>query len=273
MDVDPVDLLVFGPHPDDLEIGMGGTIAKHADLGTRVGLCDLTLGEMGSNGTVEERLAEADAARDVLGAVWRVNLRWPDRGISGPDHVRSAVELIRRARPRTIAVPHGVDRHPDHVAASQVLTEAAFSSGLRRFEPSLGHAWKAPRVCGYFINDSAPASFVIDVSDVYDRKRRALACYASQFRQPERDAVPTRLTSPRFQQLIESRDAQFGALSGVAFAEGFIVRDPIVLPTLFLEKTESEGAPRPSHRSGAGPGAPASDGVRGFRGTKSPGQE
>jgi bacillithiol biosynthesis deacetylase BshB1 len=257
MDVDPVDLLVFGPHPDDLEIGMGGTIAKHADLGTRVGLCDLTLGEMGSNGTVEERLAEADAARDVLGAVWRVNLRWPDRGIGGPDHVRSAVELIRRARPRTIAVPHGVDRHPDHVAASQVLTEAAFSSGLRRFEPSLGHAWKAPRVCGYFINDSAPASFVIDVSDVYDRKRRALACYASQFRQPERDAVPTRLTSPRFQQLIESRDAQFGALSGVAFAEGFIVRDPIVLPTLFLEKTESEGAPRPSHRSGAGPGAPA----------------
>ncbi|HEX4568169.1 MAG TPA: bacillithiol biosynthesis deacetylase BshB1 [Vicinamibacterales bacterium] len=257
--MDCVDLLVFGPHPDDLEIGMGGTIARHVDRGVRVGLCDLTAGEMGSNGTVEERLAEADAARDVLGAAWRVNLRWPDRGIGGRGHVRSAVELIRRARPRTIAIPPAIDRHPDHVAASQVLTEAAFSSGLRRFEPSLGDAWKASRVCYYFINDSAPAAFVIDVSDVYDRKRRALACYVSQFRPPDRDAVHTRLTSPRFQQLIESRDMQFGALSGVTFAEGFIVRDPIVLQTLLLEETESERAERSRRRSGAEPGSPASE--------------
>jgi bacillithiol biosynthesis deacetylase BshB1 len=243
-DLAPVDLLVFGPHPDDLEIGMGGTIARHVDRGVRVGLCDLTAGEMGSNGTVEERLAEADAARDVLGAAWRVNLRWPDRGIGGAGQVTSAVELIRRARPRTIAIPHAIDRHPDHVAASQLLAEAAFSSGLRRFEPSLGDAWKPSRVCHYFINDSAPVSFVIDVSDVYDRKRRALACYVSQFRPPDVDAVQTRLSSPRFQQLIESRDAQFGALSGVAFAEGFIVRDPVVLPTLFLEDATSVRGPR-----------------------------
>jgi len=243
-DVTRVDLLVFGPHPDDLEIGMGGTIARHVDRGVRVGLCDLTAGEMGSNGTVEERLAEADAARDVLGAAWRVNLRWPDRRIGGAGQVTNAVELIRRARPRTIAIPHAVDRHPDHVAASQVLTEAAFSSGLRRCEPALGDAWKASRVCYYFINDSAPASFVIDVSDVYDRKRRALACYRSQFRPPDMDAVHTRLTSPRFQQLIESRDAHFGALSGVPFAEGFIVRDPVVLPTLFLDEAGSERGPR-----------------------------
>ena len=217
---------------------MGGTVAHHADRGIRVGLCDLTAGEMGSNGTVDERLAEADAARDVLRAAWRVNLRWPDRGIGGPDHVRTAVSLIRRARPRTVAIPYGSDRHPDHVAASHVLTEAAFSSGLRRFEPSI-EAWKPTRVCYYFINDSAPVSFVVDVSSVYERKRRALACYVSQFRPPESDAVPTRLTSPRFQQLIESRDAQFGALSGVAFAEGFIVRDPIMLPDLILESARS----------------------------------
>lgn len=237
--VTPVEVLAFGPHPDDLEIGMGGTIARHVDRGAAVGLCDLTAGEMGSNGTVDERLAEADAARDVLGAAWRVNLRWPDRGIGGSGQVKSAVELIRRARPRAIAIPYGVDRHPDHVAASQVLTEAAFSSGLRRFEPSLGAAWKASRVCYYFINDSAPPSFVVDVSEVYERKRRALGCYVSQFRPPEADAVRTRLTSPRFQQLIESRDAQFGAVSGVAFAEGFIVREPLVLPDLFLEPARS----------------------------------
>jgi bacillithiol biosynthesis deacetylase BshB1 len=226
-----VDLLVFGPHPDDIEIGLGGCVATHVDLGFRVGLCDLTAGEMGSNGTVEERLAEADAARDVLGAAWRVNLRWKDRGIGGPEHVSSAVALIRRARPRSVAIPYWSDRHPDHIAASRVLTEAVFNSGLRRFEPAI-EAWKPARVCYYFINDSAEPSFVIDVSRAYDRKRRALACYVSQFAPTADGAVGTRLTSPRFRQLVESRDAQFGALAGVAFAEGLVVREPVVLPTL-----------------------------------------
>ena len=233
--VTPVDLLVFGPHPDDIEIGCGGAVAAHVDLGARVGLCDLTAGEMGSNGTVEERLSEADAARDVLGAAWRVNLRWPDRAIGGLDQVRSAVRLIREARPRTILVPYWSDRHPDHVASSQVLTEAAFSAGLRRFEPDL-QAWKADWTCYYFINDGAAPSFTIDVSAAYERKRRSLECYVSQFRPPETASVPTRLTSSRFQQLIESRDAQFGALTGCEFAEGFVVREPVALPTLFRDR-------------------------------------
>src|SRR4029450_8447975 len=99
-----VDLLVFGPHPDDLEIGMGGTIARHVALGLSVGLCDLTRGEMGGNGTVAERRAEGDGARGVLGALWRENLRWPDRGIGDdPRQVEHAAAFIRRHRPRTIA--------------------------------------------------------------------------------------------------------------------------------------------------------------------------
>lgn len=230
--VEPVDLLVFGPHPDDIEIGVGGSVVRHVDLGWRVGLCDLTAGEMGSNGTVAQRLAEADAASQVLGAAWRVNLRWRDRAIGGSDHIQAATGLIRRSRPRAVLIPYWSDRHPDHVAASQVLTEAAFNSGLRRLDPSID-AWKPERVCYYFINDSVAPTFVIDVSLAYDRKRAALACYASQFRPASSDAVGTRLTSPRFQQLIESRDAQFGALAGVAFAEGIVVREPVVLPTLF----------------------------------------
>src|SRR5215470_3903964 len=122
---DPVDLLVFGPHPDDIEIGLGGAVAHHVDLGLRVGLCDLTAGELGSNGSVEERLAEAEAARSVLGASWRENLRWPDRGIgSDPTHLDQAVVFIRRHRPRTVALPYWSDRHPDHVAASKLLSEA-----------------------------------------------------------------------------------------------------------------------------------------------------
>jgi N-acetylglucosamine malate deacetylase 1 len=220
----PVDILAFGPHPDDIEIGIGATVAKHAALGHRVGLCDLTAGEMGSNGTVEERMAEADAARRVLGAAWRVNLRLPDRAIGAdPAHVRTVAELVRRSTPKVIAVPYWSDRHPDHVAASQLLTDAVFSAGLRRF-PVAGDAWKAESVCYYFINDSAAPSFVVDVTDWYDTKRRALACHRTQFAPSGADSVPTRLTSNRFAQLIESRDAQFGAQIGVGFAEGFVVR-------------------------------------------------
>jgi bacillithiol biosynthesis deacetylase BshB1 len=231
--VDAVDLLVFGPHPDDLEIGLGGTIAKQSAHGHRVGLCDLTAGEMGSNGTIEDRLTEAEAARAVLGATWRINLRWPDRAIgSSADHVREAARVVRQARPRAVAVPYWSDRHPDHVAASRVLTEAVFNARLRRYDAG-AEAWKTGWICYYFINDSVPPSFMVDVSDHYVRKREALACHRTQFAPAVADAIDTRLTSPLFQQLIESRDAQFGALAGVRFAEGVVVRDPIVRPHLF----------------------------------------
>jgi bacillithiol biosynthesis deacetylase BshB1 len=227
-----VDLLAFGPHPDDIEIGIGGTVARHAALGFSVGLCDLTAGEMGSNGTVEERLAEAESASLVLGAEWRENLRWPDRQIGDdPAHLIQAVAFIRRHRPRVIAVPYWSDRHPDHTAASDVLTEAAFNSGLRRYQ-SDQEPWRPDWICYYFINDSAAPSFVIDVSEYYERKREALDCHVSQFRRAEPGAVQTPLNVPQFRQLIESRDAQFGALASLRWAEGIVVREPVVRPSL-----------------------------------------
>jgi N-acetylglucosamine malate deacetylase 1 len=222
-----LDLLAFGPHPDDLEIGLGGTIAKQVSLGHVVGLCDLTRGEMSSNGSPEQRVREAEDARKVLGAAWRENLGLPDRAIgSHPDHIRRAVELIRQARPRTIAVPYWSDRHPDHQAAAALLRDAVFNAKLRRYEAS-SDPWQAEWVCFYFINDAGPVSFVVDVSAHYDKKRQSLACYASQFAHAT-EGVQTRLNSPSFAQLIESRDAQFGALAGVRFAEGIIVTEPVV---------------------------------------------
>ena len=235
--MEPVDLLVFGPHPDDIEIGLGGSVAKHAALGHRVGLCDLTAGEMGSNGTVEDRLREAEDAREVLGATWRINLRLPDRQIgSSPEHGRAATALIRQSRPRAVAIPYGVDRHPDHVSSSAMLTDAVFNSGLRRFDD--GHdPWRPEWVLYYFINDSVPPSFVVDVSEHYELKRRALQCHVSQFRAGEGGAVQTRLTTPLFQQLVESRDAQFGALAGVTWAEGVVLKEPIVRRSLLKFST------------------------------------
>jgi bacillithiol biosynthesis deacetylase BshB1 len=221
-----IDLLVFGPHPDDIEIGLGGTVARHTAEGHTVGLCDLTEGEMSSNGTVAGRRDEAAEAARVLGAAFRENLRWPDGDIDAtPDAIRSAVDLIRRHRPRTIAIPYWDDRHPDHVAASQALRRAIFKSGLRRYVTGT-EPWAPDWTCYYFINDAAAPSFVVDVSAHYDRKRAALDCHRSQF-QAAGGGVSTRLSAPTFRQLIESRDAQFGALAGVAFAEGIVVREPV----------------------------------------------
>jgi len=229
----PVDLLVFGPHPDDIEIGLGATVARHTAEGHAVGLIDLTAGELSSNGTVAERQAEASAAARVLGVAFRENLGWPDGNITTtPACIRSAVEAMRRHRPRAIAIPYWQDRHPDHVRSSDVLTVAAFTSGLRRYETE-HDPWRADWICYYFINDSAAPSFVVDVSAHYDRKREALACYRSQFAPDASNAAATRLTAPTFRTLIESRDAQFGAQSGVAFAEGVVVREPIQRASLF----------------------------------------
>jgi N-acetylglucosamine malate deacetylase 1 len=228
-----VDLLAFGPHPDDIEIGMAGTIAKHAALGARVGLCDLTRGELGSNGTPDERVKEADDAARVLGAAWRVNLALPDGGLSpGRDQVTAVAELIRRAQPSIVVIPHVRDRHPDHGAAHHLLVRAIFDAGLRRF-PASGDPWRAHAVCSYFINDHDVPSFVVDVSEFYERKREALACYRSQFGTASPGVVATRLTSPLFAQLVDSRDSQFGARADVRWAEGFVVQQPLRVHHLF----------------------------------------
>jgi bacillithiol biosynthesis deacetylase BshB1 len=225
--VSPVDLLGFGPHPDDLEIGVGGTLARHAAQGHAVGLCDLTRGEMATNGTPEERVKEAAAAALVMGAAWRENLGLPDRAIgSVPDHARRVVEVIRAARPRAIAVPYWQDRHPDHLAAFTLLRDGIFNAKLRKYEAN-GDPWQAEWICFYFINDAARPSFVVDVSEYYDIKRQALACYKSQFTLAT-GAAQTRLNSPGFNQLIESRDAYFGALAGVRYAEGIVTTEPVV---------------------------------------------
>ena len=230
------DLLAFGPHPDDIEIGLAGTIAVHTAAGFRVGMCDLTRGELGSNGTPDEREAEGEAARVVLGASWRVNLRWPDGGITGGnDQIADVARLVRACRPRAVAIPYWDDRHPDHRAASEAVTRGVFGGGLRRFiiEGDSGEAWRPEWICYYFINDSVTPSFAIDVSDHYERKREALACHRTQFTPTTAGKVDTRLTSPRFRQLIEGRDAHLGALTGVAFAEGLLVKEPLLRPTLF----------------------------------------
>lgn len=142
--------------------------------------------------------------------------------------VSSAASLLSR---------RWANRHPDHVSASHVLSNAVFDAGFRRYDASV-EAWKPRWLCYDFINDSAAPSFALDVSAPYDRKRPALACYASQFWPTDRDSVATGLTSPGLHQLVDRRDAHLGTLAGVQFAERIVVREPI-LRTDFSRENQS----------------------------------
>ena len=222
-----IDLLVFGPHPDDIEIGLGGTVARHTASGHRVGLCDLTKGELSSNGTPEQRQVEAAAAADVLGALWRENLGWPDGGIDAtPAIIRSAVDIIRRHRPRAIAIPHWEDRHPDHVAASALCDAARFTAKLVKIDLAGAAHW-TPRLWHYgavHLRLPVAPAFVLDAGEALPIKMKALRCYESQF-----------IANAANAELLENIEIQaryWGGLIRRPAGEPFFAREPIGLTSI-----------------------------------------
>lgn len=225
-----LDLLAIGPHPDDVELGMGGTLARQNAAGYRTAILDLTRGEMGSNGTPSQRVAEGEAAARILGCAWRSNLSLPDRGLDprDPDQLLRLVNAIRAAQPRVVAVNWGVDRHPDHRSACQLVEEALFTAGLRRYETEL-EAHRPERLFYYFINDEQEPSFYVDITSHFRIKFESLFAHASQFQREPAD-VETRLNRKAgLPYLVESRDRLFGAKAGVEYAEGFLVRQPLLV--------------------------------------------
>lgn len=227
MDNANLDILCFGAHPDDVEIGMGGTIAKHVAMGYKVGICDLTKAELSSNGTIEERQKEAEQAARILGAESRMNLSFPDRGLSkSEDMVDNIVRLIRTYRPQVVFLPYEDDRHPDHGHATRLVEEAVFSAGIRRFQPELpSHHVK--QVYYYFINGFSKPHLLIDISNYIKTKIDALLAYQSQFTN-QGNHVETRLNTG-FIDVIEGRERLFGKMKNVTYAEGFMVKEPILL--------------------------------------------
>lgn len=178
---EPLDILIFGAHPDDAEIGMGGTIYKHTSAGYRVGICDLTLAEMSSNGTVELRQQEAAKATELLGLAMRSNLGLPDRGLwMGPEQILTITNEIRKHKPRIVFAPYWEDRHPDHIACSKLVQEAVFNAKLRRYEPDMS-AHTVEQCYFYFINDIAESDLLVDITDYHDQKMQALRAYRTQF--------------------------------------------------------------------------------------------
>ena len=219
---EPFDILAIGPNPDAGGLGAGGTLPAHVRRGLRVGILALPRGELASNGTPATRLAEAARAASILGVASRHNLGLPDGGL-GPEEaqVRALARALRAFRPRLVLFPFAPDRNPDHGGAARLIERALFAAALRRYEAGLP-PHRVELAAAYFINDSVTPSFVIDVSDDYETKRRAIAAHASQFGP---GGVPTVINRPSFLAAIEARDRYFGSLVGVAYAEGFVLRN------------------------------------------------
>jgi len=211
------DILAFAPHPDDAEIGAGGTLARHCRLGYEVVVCDLTQGELASNGTPETRLREASEASRILGLCARENLDLGDRELNPcPEKVRIVVEAVRKWRPRVVLAAFGTDRHPDHASAARLVKEGVFSAGLSRYRAG-GEVHRVSRLVYYLVNSSCEPDFVVDVSAVYEVKRSALLAYASQFGPgPHSTAL-----NSGYLERVDLRDRWYGSLVGVARAEGF----------------------------------------------------
>ncbi|MBD2861255.1 bacillithiol biosynthesis deacetylase BshB1 [Paenibacillus oceani] len=224
------DILIFGAHPDDAEIGMAGTIAKHTAAGHKVVICDLTAAEMSSNGTVELRRREAEQAGAILKLAGRTNLGLPDRGLyMTKDYVDAITLEIRKFRPRIVFAPYWQDRHPDHIACSHLVQEAVFNAKLRRYMPD-SEAVSVQQTYFYFINDVHEADIVVDVSGVYEAKKAALSAYASQFDPAAagNHYVPTPLNQGYLER-VEARDRLLGQQRMIPYAEGFVSKLPVLV--------------------------------------------
>jgi len=227
--VEKVDFLAFGAHPDDIECGIGGTIAKLTKKGYTVGLVDLTLGEMATNGSVEERQEEAFKAMEILGASFRINLEIPDRGITfSKENIEKVVEVLRKAEPKVIVAPNWVDRHPDHEKAGFLVKEGFFNAGLKKILPMLQPIKRPEKFLRYFLTIPGTPSFVVDVSAYYGIKKKAILAHTSQFsHRPE--FTQTFLNEGQFLGRIESRDLFFGSQIGARYGEGFLMQELLEL--------------------------------------------
>lgn len=236
-----VDVVAFGAHPDDIELGCGGTLAKLAAEGQSLVLVDLTEGEMGTRGTVAERYRESADAAALLGAVERVNLQLPDAGITlDPHHIEAVVSALRRFRPQIVFAPYPADRHPDHVHASDLVSQASFYAGLRKFLPGIGEPHRPRRVVYYMMTFEFTPSFLVDISSNFEQKMAAVRAHRSQFHNPDYPGEQTFISSPEYIESVENRARYHGFKGGVTYAEPFWVREPLVLGDLFHTLTRNK---------------------------------
>jgi bacillithiol biosynthesis deacetylase BshB1 len=227
-----LDIMVFGAHPDDVEIGFGGTLIKHASMGYKCGIVDLTAGEMGSNGTPEIRRREALRAAEIMGMEMRECLGLPDGllQVDGPS-LRKVIEIIRKYRPKVVVGPYHLDKHPDHIRASQLVREGAHLSGLWKY-PADGEPHRPPVVAEFFLAVFDQPTVVIDISEYYEQKMGALGAHESQFGLQEDTDWKTLVNDPAFIRMIKTRDQFVGSKIQVMYGEGLYLEEMMSLDDL-----------------------------------------
>lgn len=222
-----VDALAFGPHPDDAELAMGGTLLKLHAAGYRTGIVDLTSGEMATRGTTEIRAREAEEAAKLLGVATRRNLDLGDGRVeSSAAAKRKVAEVIRELKPRIVFTNYPENNHPDHTAAGPLVAEAAYLAGLRKLEAP-GEPHRPNRVLYYLVPHKVTPSFIIDVTPFHEKKMAAVRAHASQLFSPGSTDPQTFISQPGFLSRVEALDRYYGALIDADFGEAFYLREAI----------------------------------------------
>lgn len=225
-------ILVFGAHPDDVELAVGGIVARQVDLGYRVEICDLTAGEMGSNGTPQQRLGEAQEAAAILGAAARHNLGLPDAFLEPTrEALLATAGLVRQVRPDIVLAPWWHDNHHDHEAASAIVTRACHLAGLHKL-PVPGERHRPRRIFYYFLGRAATPSFLVNVDSYWQVKLAAVQAHASQFASREQGANATRLNREDFFQDYGLRFRAWGREIGCTYAEALVSLSPLAVADL-----------------------------------------
>jgi bacillithiol biosynthesis deacetylase BshB1 len=223
----PLYILAFSPHPDDTELSCGGSLILAADRGLRVAIADLTAGERSSRGTPERRVQEAQRATEMLGLCNRFSLSLPDTKIgTDPAQREPLIRLIRETRPRIVLAPFWQDRHPDHAAASKLVRKACFFAAVSKV--GVGRPHRPEWMYYYMLHYPFTPSFVIDISNVWERKMAAVAAYESQF-EAGGNGLETALSRPDFIRSVKARAIYYGAMIGAAYGEPFYSPGPVSL--------------------------------------------
>lgn len=224
-----IDILAVGAHPDDVELGCGGTLLKQKALGHRICIADLTEGELGTRGNAEIRSEEARRASEILKLDDRINLKFRDGFFKiDEEHISEIVRVIRDKRPKIILCNALEDRHPDHGKAAELVKQACFYSGLAKFETSFNGSkqkvWRPNSVYHYIQFKYLRPDFLVDITDFYDDKMESIKAHKSQFFDPNSNEPETLISSEEFLDFLNARMIEFGRILGVKYAEGFNVQ-------------------------------------------------
>jgi len=233
-----LDILVIAAHPDDAELACSGTIAAQIAKGFKVGILDLTKGEMGTRGTPEIRLQEAEESSKILGLSVRENIGFKDIFFKDDDaHRLEIIKIIRKYKPEIVLANAVTDRHPDHGKGASVASNACFMSGLRKIETSLDgiaqDPWRPKYIYHYIQNNYIKPDFVVDITDYWETKIESIKAFRSQFYDPNNKEPESFISSSEFLDFIEARSREFGHSIMVKYGEGFTVERTLGITDLF----------------------------------------